>query len=85
MPIEKITYRLFHTEFGNALISALFGVSVAFLFARVCKGDNCINIKAPEINEVKDKIFKIQDECYIYTPKMVSCNSSPSTQIIKNN
>ena len=84
MPIQQITQRLFHTEFGNMLLSALFGVSLAFLFARVCKGDSCINIKAPKITEVKDKIFKIQDECYVYTPKMVPCNSSPSTQIISN-
>lgn len=84
MPIEQITQRLFHTELGNMIVSALFGVGLAFIFSRACKGNNCVVINAPEIDEVKDKIFQIQDECYTYTPKIVPCNISPSTQLITN-
>ena len=84
MPIEQITQRLFHTELGNMIVSAIFGIGLAFIFSRACKGNNCIIIRAPEINEIKDKVFQIQDECYKYTPKIVPCNISPSTQLINN-
>ena len=85
MSLERITQRLFHTELGNMIISSLFGVGLAFIFSRACKGNNCVIIRAPEIDQIKDKIFQIQDECYTYTPKIIPCNLSPSTQIISNN
>lgn len=85
MSIEQITQRLFHTEMGHIIISSLFGVGLAFIFSRACKGDHCVIIRAPDIDEIKNKIFQIQDECYKYTPKIIPCNLSPSTQIISNN
>jgi hypothetical protein len=82
MSLKQVTERLFHTEPGNMIVSALFGIGFAFMFSRACKGANCIILHAPPIDDIKDKIFQIQDECYIYTPKIVSCNSSPSAQHI---
>jgi len=86
MPIEQITQRLFHTEIGNIIVSAIFGIGLAFIFSRTCKGNDCVIIRAPEIDEIKNNIYQIQDECYTYTPKIIPCNHiSPSTQIISNN
>jgi len=83
MAINRITEKLFHTEFGCMIISALFGLGFAFIFSNVCKGKNCIIITSPDVSDVKDKIFQIQDECYSYKPKIVSCeSSSPSMQHI---
>jgi hypothetical protein len=79
MSLEKVTDRLFHTKPGNMIVSALFGVGFAFMFSRACKGANCVVIHAPKMEEVKDKVFQIQDECFTYTPKMVSCNSGTPT------
>jgi len=82
--LERVMNRLFHTDVGNMFISGIFGISLAFMFAKVCKGDNCVVIEAPKITDVKDKIFQIQDECYTYTPHAVACDShaSPSTKHI---
>jgi hypothetical protein len=87
MAINRITDRLFHTEFGCMIISGVFGLGLAFIFSNVCKGKNCVVITSPDLNDIKGKIFQIQDECYTYTPKIVSCdvsNSTPSIQHIKN-
>ena len=84
MSLERVSQRLFRTNEGNMIISALFGIGFAFIFSRACKGNHCVVINAPPLDDVKDKVFQIQDECYIYTPKMVSCNSSPSAQHIIN-
>lgn len=81
MAIEHATQRLFHTEFGCMIISALFGIGLAFIFSNVCKGNSCLIVNAPDINDIKGKVFQIQDECYIYTPQVASCDliaSAPS-------
>jgi hypothetical protein len=62
------------------IVSALFGIGFAFMFSQACKGTNCVVINAPDINTVKDKVYKIQDECYTYTPQVASCSGAPSVQ-----
>lgn len=72
--MNNVSQKLFHTEYGNILVSALFGISLAFMFQRVCKGKDCIIIKPPPIEDTKDTIYKIDDRCYKYTPIPVKCD-----------
>ena len=51
--ISHISERLFHTEIGCIIISAIFGIALAFMFQRVCKGDSCIIIKNPPQKELE--------------------------------
>jgi hypothetical protein len=65
--------RLFYTNFGQIMISALFGISLALIFNRVCK-DNCIIYFAPKHDDINDKVFKLDDTCYKYSTINVPCN-----------
>ncbi len=58
---------------GQMLISALFGISLALIFNRVCK-DNCTIYFAPQHDEINNKIFKLEDTCYKYNTVNVACN-----------
>jgi hypothetical protein len=71
--------KLFYTQEGQFITSALFGLAFAFLFKKVlfkkvCK-DNCTIYYAPHVEEVDHKIFKLEDTCYKYTPYMVKCDN----------
>jgi len=70
---KKIIDRLFYNSMGQLFISALFGISLALLFQRVCK-DNCILYYAPRYDEIEGKIFKLEDTCYKYKIENVKCN-----------
>jgi hypothetical protein len=76
MKLKDIINRLFYTETGQAFISAIFGLSIAFLFKRVCK-ENCSIYIAPKQEEIEGKIFKIADSCYKYNTFTVKCNDKP--------
>lgn len=65
--------RLLYTRMGQAFISALFGLAIAFMFQRVCKDRKCIIIRAPPMSEVKDKVFDTGNGCYTYQPIIVPC------------
>ena len=59
MNLKSIIDRLFYTNVGQIFISALFGLSLALLFKRVCK-DNCTIYIAPRKEDVEGKIFKLE-------------------------
>jgi hypothetical protein len=65
--------KLLYTLFGQMLVSAIIGLAIALLFHRVCKND-CVLYLAPHIDEIKDKIFKLEDTCYKYEPHIVDCS-----------
>lgn len=73
--------RLFYEENGQIVVSALFGLALALVFRRVCK-DNCVLYYAPDIKEIDNKIFKLEDTCYKYKPYSVKCNHNE--KILKN-
>jgi hypothetical protein len=61
---------------GQLIISALFGLSLALLFNRVCK-ENCVLYFAPKYDDIDNKIFKLEDTCYKYKTINVGCNENP--------
>ncbi len=61
--------------FGRILISVLLGLGLATLFRKVCKDRKCMIFRAPDISNIKDKIFKYNDKCYQYTEKSQSCKT----------
>jgi hypothetical protein len=68
--------RMFHTYSGQLIVSAIFGIALAFMFQRVCKGGKCIIIEAPPNSGVVNKTYEFAGECYTYTPVMVKCDTS---------
>ena len=83
--LATMTERLFHTEAGSAAISALFGVALAFMFQKVCKGAMCYVTKSPPPEELNKYVYDTGDgKYYKYTVKIVECNitaAAPAQQI----
>ena len=76
MKIKDIINRLFYTETGQAIISAIFGISLALIFKRVCK-ENCVLYIAPNNDDINGKVFKFEEGCYKYSKETVKCNEKP--------
>ena len=73
---KNIKDKLFYNPTGQILISAIFGLALSFMFIRVCK-DNCVIYYSPKVEDIQDKIFKIEDTCYLYKSIPVKCNNKP--------
>jgi hypothetical protein len=65
---------LFKTRQGIIFISIIWGLGLSCLFRQVCKGRNCIVIKAPNPNKIKEKVFKYDKNCYQYIPVTSECS-----------
>ena len=48
--------RFFNTETGKIIISILLGLGLATLFRKTCEEKNCVSFKAPDLEDIKNKI-----------------------------
>lgn len=72
---HQITSRLFYTERGQLMVSVLFGIALAFMFQKTCKGGKCIVMEPPNPTEISGKVFRTGNECYRYEARLVPCAS----------
>lgn len=71
--LNNLVKRLFYTDAGSMLFSAVIGLAIALLFRRVCKDRKCVVIHSPPIEEMNAKIFNVDGECYKYIQKITKC------------
>ena len=64
--------RILDSKMGQILISIILGLGLATVFRKVCK-DNCVVIKGPSFEEIKKYYYKIDDNCFKYTPEATEC------------
>jgi len=65
---------LVESGWGAILISGILGFGLAALFQKACKDNNCVIIKGPSYNEIKDKIYIHDGKCITYKPESSSCD-----------
>jgi hypothetical protein len=68
--------KLVDDKFGSIVVSVILGLGLAALFRRACKGDGCMVVKAPNAGEVSKYYYKIDADCFKYTPQVVPCPES---------
>ena len=71
--------RFFHTESGKAIISLLLGLGLATLFKRSCQGKNCIDFKAPSLEDIKNKKYKYGNTCFKYEMDSSVCDDNKTS------
>ena len=72
------------TKIGRIIISIIWGLGIACLFKRVCKGKNCVVVKGPDPEKLKGKIFKYNDDCFKYNTYSVSCKREGNIETFSN-
>lgn len=60
---------------GRIIISVLLGLGLASLFRKVCSGKSCIMITGPNVEDTQKYYYKIDEDCYKYTPYVTACDS----------
>ena len=48
------------------IVSVIIGLGLATMLKQTCKSGRCVVIKGPKSELIKDKVFKIEGECYKY-------------------
>ena len=73
--------RLIYSDVGRIVISIILGLGLATLFRRVCKERDCLVFHAPQVNKIKDQIFKFKSKCYKFEEEIEKCD--PTKKIVE--
>ena len=46
------------------LVSLIWGIGLAILFRRICQGDNCVIVNAPQSLVGQNNIIRDNNKCY---------------------
>ena len=65
-----------HTTTGRYIMSIILGFGLASLFREVCKDKGCIVFKAPPLDDIYGKTFKINDKCYNFNNVSSTCDKN---------
>lgn len=65
--------KIMNTEFGAITISVLLGLGLAALFRSACKDGKCVVIESPPAEDTDKYFYKIDSDCYKYTPVAAKC------------
>ena len=61
--------------FGT-IVSFMFGIALVMVIFPMCRGKDCMIVKAPPIHEVKDSTYKIGNKCYKFDTLQMDCPAS---------
>tara|TARA_B110000503_G_C7090581_1_gene389218 strand:+ start:151 stop:396 length:246 start_codon:yes stop_codon:yes gene_type:complete len=73
--------KLLNSDGGRYIISILLGLGLSTLFRNACNDRKCLVFKAVSPEQVKDKIFKVGEDCYKYTNHQVTCDSNNKDEL----
>ena len=68
--------KFLNSKAGQIIISIVLGLGLATIFRKVCTDNQCVIVKGPSIDEVKKFVYKIDDDCFKYTPQPTKCEIS---------
>ena len=77
--------KLLNSETGSIIISVIWGLGLAALFSRACKGRYCIVYKSPHPSKIQNKTFKFEDKCYKYASTLAKCHDTEEQNVKLDN
>ncbi len=67
--------RLLNDPIGKIILSIILGVGLASVFRIACtSGNDCFIVKAPKSKDISDYVYKIDNQCFKYTPVASECD-----------
>jgi hypothetical protein len=69
--------------FGS-MVSFMLGLAVVVIVAPICRGRECMIVKAPPIHEVRDSIYHIASKCYKFETVQMECPAEGIVEAFEN-
>jgi len=69
--------------FGT-MISFMLGLAIVVIVSPICRGKDCMIVKAPPIHEVRDSIYHIASKCYKFETVQMDCPAQGVVEAFEN-
>lgn len=57
------------TKSFHKVFSALLGIFVILVLRPMCKGEECIDHKEADLNDISHSTYQISSKCYTFSPE----------------
>jgi hypothetical protein len=64
------------------LISFVLGVGIAAMFRPVCKGPECLVIRGPPIQDIRDAVYQFGTKCVEFQANPVKCPIGDTVPVV---
>jgi hypothetical protein len=65
-----------------AIFSFIIGLGVAAMFRPMCKGPECLIIRGPPIQEIRDAVYQFGSKCVEFKTKPIECPKEGSVPVV---
>ena len=65
------------------IISFVLGVGIAAMFRPICKGPECVLIRGPPIQDIRDAVYQFGSKCVEFKPRAIECPASGTVPIVE--
>lgn len=64
------------------LISFILGVGIAAMFRPICKGPDCVILRGPPVQDIRDTVYQFGSRCVEFKTQTVECPKD-GTEVIE--
>jgi hypothetical protein len=68
----------------GVMVSFMLGLAIVIIIAPICRGKECMIVRAPPIHEVRDSIYHIASKCYKFETVQMDCPAQGVVEAFEN-
>lgn len=76
--------KVLHRPVFGILISFMLGLAIVMVLTPMCRGKDCMIVKAPPIHEVNKTVYHIASKCYKFETVPMECPASGAIESFQN-
>ena len=76
--------QILHTKVFGVMVSFMLGIAIVMVATPMCRGKDCMIVKAPPINEVNHAVYHIASKCYKFEAIPMECPASGAIEAFEN-
>ena len=66
------------------LLSFMLGLAIVIIVSPICRGKDCMIVKAPPIHEIRDSVYHIASKCYKFETVQMDCPAQGVVESFEN-
>ena len=68
----------------GVMVSFMLGLAIVMVVTPMCRGRDCMIVKAPPLHEVNHSVYHIATKCYTFEAVPMDCPASGAIEAFEN-
>jgi hypothetical protein len=75
-------FKVIETPGIATVLSFVLGVGLAAMFRPVCKGPECVVVRGPPVQDIRDAVYQFGTKCVEFKPRPMECPKAGTVPIV---